>query len=130
MQPKKLYNYKKALNMPYMVQKIWKDISLENPLEVMKIVVFFGTFLSLFTIFKPVMNLLGFIPGLNIALYILLPIVAVMVYTNVEPDGLKIPQYISGVVTYYLTYRLGRKKISQDVLINDKLEKIECKRLS
>lgn len=130
MQPKKLYNYKKALNMPYMVQKIWKDISLENPLEVMKIVVFFGTFLSLFTIFKPVMNLLGFIPGLNIALYILLPIVAVMVYTNVEPDGLKIPQYISGVVTYYLTFRLGRKKISQDVLINDKLEKIECKRLS
>ncbi|MEI1233473.1 TcpE family conjugal transfer membrane protein [Enterococcus mundtii] len=114
MKRKNLYNYKKALNVPYMVQKLTKKFSLENPIKVTKIAVFALTLLSLFTIFKPLMIMLRVIPGLDLACYALIPISVTMMYDSVEPDGLKIYHYLWDSVSYILQYRLIPKRIYQD----------------
>ncbi|WP_066026339.1 conjugal transfer protein [Enterococcus mundtii] len=114
MKRKNLYNYKKALNVPYMVQKLTKKFSLENPIKVTKIAVFALTLLSLFTIFKPLMIMLRVIPGLDLACYALIPISVTMMYDSVEPDGLKIYHYLWDSVSYILQYKLIPKRIYQD----------------
>lgn len=114
MKRKNLYNYKKALNVPYMVQKLTKKFSLENPIKVTKIAVFALTLLSLFTIFKPLMIMLRVIPGLDLACYALIPISVTMMYDSVEPDGLKIYHYLWDSASYILQYKLIPKRIYQD----------------
>lgn len=113
MKRKNLYNYKKALNVPYMVQKLTKKFSLENPIKVTKIAVFALTMLSLFTIFKPLMIMLGVIPGLDLACYALIPISVTMMYDSVEPDGLKIYHYLWDSASYIFQYKLIPKRIYQ-----------------
>lgn len=117
MREKKLYNYKKALVLPLMIQKLWRGFSLENPIELTKIVVFGGTLLLLFTVFRPLMWVLGMVKGLRFAGYILIPIGVVMLWGRVEPDGLKIPIYVIDYLFYFLHFKIGYKIINQNETI-------------
>lgn len=123
MKKKKLFNYKKALTVPFMIQKLWRGFTLENPLELTKVVVFGGTLIALFTVLRPLMLLLGVLKGLDIAAYILLPVGMVMLWDKLEPDGLKIPQYVIDFLFYLITYKIGRKVINQNQTFTDLKEK-------
>lgn len=122
MKQKKLYNYKRALTVPFMVQKLWRGFTLENPLELTKVAVFGLSLLSLFTIFRPIVWLFGFIPGLNIAAYILIPIGFVMLYDRLEPDGLKIHEYVIDYLFFLLSYKGSGKVICQSQTFKQKNE--------
>ncbi|MBL1226503.1 TcpE family conjugal transfer membrane protein [Enterococcus sp. BWR-S5] len=122
MKQKKLYNYKRALTVPFMVQKLWRGFTLENPLELTKVAVFGLSLISLFTIFRPVVWLLGFIPGLNLAAYILIPIGVVMLYDRLEPDGLKIHEYVIDYLFFLLSYKGSGKVICQSQTFKQKNE--------
>ncbi|MGL4695252.1 TcpE family conjugal transfer membrane protein [Enterococcus larvae] len=115
---KKLYNYKKALLLPFMIQKLWRGFTLENPVELTKILVFGGVLLLLLTVFRPIMWLLGMIPGLKFAGYLLIPTGAVLLWEQVEPDGLKIPIYAADYLFYMINFKIGNKVICQNETIS------------
>ena len=117
MRKKQLYNYKKALLLPFMIQKLWRGFTLENPVELTKILVFGGTLLLLFTVFRPVMWLLGLIKGLSFAGYILIPMGVVMLWEQVEPDGLKIPVYVIDYFFYMIHFKIRNRVINQNETI-------------
>lgn len=120
MKAKKLFNFKRALNSPYMIQKLYKGFTLENPIKVEKFVVFFGTWLFLLTFGKPLMFILSLIPGLAWAGYLLIPIGVTLMWDRVEPDGLKITDYVLDMIVYLCTFVLGKKKIAnQEIIKND-----------
>lgn len=118
MKHKPLYNYKDALNVPYMVQKIWKGFSLENPIEVTKFAVFGISIILMLTILKPVFALFNVIPGLKLAMQLSFPVVATLSYDKVEPDGLKIHEYGIDSIVYFFQFRLRKKSIYQDQLVD------------
>lgn len=122
MKQKKLYNYKRALTVPFMIQKLWRGFTLENPLELNKVAVFGLSILSLFTIFRPLIWFLNFIPGLSIAAYILIPIGVVMLYDRLEPDGLKIHEYVIDYLFFLLSYKGSGKVICQNETFKQKNE--------
>lgn len=124
MKQKKLYNYKRALTVPFMIQKLWRGFTLENPLELTKVAVFGLSVLSLFTVFRPLLWLFSFIPGLNIAAYILIPIGMVMLWDRLEPDGLKIHEYVIDYIFFLINYKWSRKMICQNETIKQKNEKV------
>lgn len=130
MKTKKLFNYKKALTVPFMIQKLWRGFTLENPIELTKVLVYGLTLLLLFTVFRPVMAVLGIIKGLDIATYILLPIGLVMLWDKVEPDGLKIPQYLTDFLFYLLTYKVGKKVINQNETLKVSKELVVFEKIS
>ena len=126
MKSKKLYNYRESLSVPYMVQKLWRGFTLNNPIEVTKFAVFGIAIIAMFTILEPVMALFDIIPGLKLAMMILFPAGIVILYDKVEPDGLKIHEYVIDAVSYFFKYRIGKRAIYQDevieVEINEKIE--------
>lgn len=124
MKQKNLYNYKKALTVPFMIQKLWRGFTLENPLELTKIAVFGLSIVSLFTIFKPLIWLFSFIPGFSIAAYILIPIWVVMLYDRLEPDGLKIHEYVIDYLFFLISYKVLKKMICQNQTFKQKNELI------
>lgn len=126
---RKLYNYKRALTVPFMVQKLWRGFTLENPLELTKVAVYGLSVISLFTIFKPLIWLFSFIPGLSIAAYILIPVGVVMLYDRLEPDGLKIHEYVIDYVFYLINYKWSRKVICQDKKFKHKSELVAFERM-
>lgn len=117
MRKKQLYNYKKALLLPFMIQKLWRGFTLENPVELTKILVFGGTLLLLFTVFRPIMWLLGLVKGLSFAGYILIPMGVVMLWEQVEPDGLKIPVYVVDYFFYMIHFKIRNRVINQNETI-------------
>lgn len=117
MRKKQLYNYKKALLLPFMIQKLWRGFTLENPIELTKILVFGGTLLLLFTVFRPVMWLLGLVKGLSFAGYLLIPMGVVMLWEQVEPDGLKIPIYVVDYFFYMIHFKIRSRVINQNETI-------------
>ena len=54
MKSKRLYNYKKALNVPFMVQRLWKNFTLTKPIPVTMFATFGLAVLAMFTILRPV----------------------------------------------------------------------------
>lgn len=114
MRNKQLYNYKKALVLPFMIQKLWRGFTLENPIELTKILVFGGTLFLLFTVFRPMMWLFGMVKGLKFASYLLIPTGAVMLWEQVEPDGLKIPIYVIDYLFYMVHFKIRNKVINQN----------------
>ncbi|WYJ90251.1 hypothetical protein A5888_002007 [Enterococcus sp. 9E7_DIV0242] len=119
MQKKGLYNYKKALLLPFMIQKLWRGFTLENPIELTKIIVFGGTLVLLFTVFRPLMWLLGLVKGLSFAGYLLIPIGAVMLWEQVEPDGLKIPVYVIDYLFYMINFKIRKRVINQNETVRN-----------
>ena len=119
MENKELYNYKKALSVPFMIQKLWRGFTLENPIELTKVIVFGGTLLLLVTVLRPVMWLLGLVKGLSFAGYVLIPIGAVLLWGKIEPDGLKISVYLIDALFYLIEFKLGKKVINQNEAVKD-----------
>ncbi|MBL1228944.1 hypothetical protein IW492_06825 [Enterococcus sp. BWB1-3] len=124
MKTKELYNYKKALTVPFMIQKLWRGFTLENPVELTKIMVFGVTLLLLLTVFRPVMWLFSLIKGLSFAAYILIPIGAVFLWGKIEPDGLKISVYMIDALFYFIDFKLGKKVINQNEAVKELKELI------
>ena len=114
MKEKRIYNYNKALTIPFMIQKLWRGFTLENPLELNKVLVFGIAVLLLLTVFRPVMWLFSFIKGLDFAVYILIPVGSVMLWDKIKPDGLKISVYIMDFLAYFINFKLGKKIICQN----------------
>lgn len=119
---KRVFNYKKALNAPYLIQKLWKGFSLENPIKAEKLVVIFGTFVFLLTFGRPLMNFLGMIKGVDWAAYVLIPLGVMLAWDKANPDELKITQYVLDMVVYLVTYYFGKKKICNDEIITNKFD--------
>ena len=94
MASRNVYNYKKALTVPFMVQKLWRGVTLENPVELSKIIVFGTTVFLFMTVLRHLMWFFSLMKGVKVAAYVLIPIGTVMLWDKIEPDGMKISAYI------------------------------------
>lgn len=126
MKNKGLYNYKRALTIPFMVQKLTKKFTLHKAIPITWFVTMGLSILAMFTILRPVFAIFDVITGLKLAVQIVFPFIVTHLYHTLEPDGLKIHEYVIDLFIYLYSIRLGNKKIYQGELVevND-TEKIE-----
>ena len=121
MKSKRLYNYKDSLTVPFMVQKLFRGFSLNSPIEISWFAVVGLSILAEFTLLSPVFTFLDVIPGLKLASMFLFPFGMSYLYHNVQPDGLKVHEYVIDFFLYFFGFRLNQFSIYQD----DKVEIIK-----
>lgn len=109
---KQMYNYKKALNQPVLIQRITKNVTLNRPYEVFDMFIFVLGFLLMFLVFAPISHLINaIIPAGWFVSYVIIPYFFVRFVKTVQPDGKNVFKYLLDYVSYLLTYRVGKKDI-------------------
>ncbi|HEM3642590.1 MULTISPECIES: conjugal transfer protein [Streptococcus] len=119
MKKEEIFDYSRGLNAPYWIQEIRTKkgtvlLSFSVPVQLSYFIVFILVLVSMFTVLRPIMDLLYFFTrGISYLLYFYVPNKLARLYSEHEIDGKSMLSYLRGVIRYMFDFGLNKKAIYQ-----------------
>ncbi|MBF0780669.1 MULTISPECIES: TcpE family conjugal transfer membrane protein [unclassified Granulicatella] len=108
------FNYARALKVPYLIQKIYKDVSFTKPKRLVAFGVFGVCALVSATLFSFVISLLGGMSMAYVLVYVGIPFLLTKLLLDVKKDGRALGAYLYHLICFQCTFgfRHGKRTIT------------------